>query len=112
VSIRTQPSIETLLVKMEDWLGPRLVGAICGLDEKVTTETWAVQPLSSEMELQVRIGYTVFRAITETEGPDMARAWMIGMSPLLGDSSPIQEIGAGRGQEVLAAVRVYLEGSP
>lgn len=108
---KAQPDVESVLTLLEDRLGTRLVSLLCGLRKEISLETTMAKPLSIEAEAKLRTGYTAFRAISETEGPDVARAWMIGMNPLLGDSSPIEEIAEGRGPEVLAAVRIYLEGS-
>jgi hypothetical protein len=47
--------------------------------------------------------------IADVEGPHIARAWLIGMCPALGDVSPITAIRNGHTAAVLAAARGYLD---
>ncbi|MFF7411608.1 hypothetical protein [Streptomyces lydicus] len=44
------------------------------------------------------------------KGDDVARNWMIGMCPPLGDRSPLDAIAAGDGDDVLAAARSEARG--
>lgn len=44
------------------------------------------------------------------KGDDVARNWMIGMCPPLGDRSPLDAIAAGDGDDVLAAARAEARG--
>lgn len=52
----------------------------------------------------------VFRLLADVEGEALARAWMIGRNPLLGDDNPILTIADSRTAEVRAAARAYLKG--
>ena len=52
----------------------------------------------------------VFRLLADAEGEALARAWMIGRNPFLGDDNPILTIADGRPVEVQAAARAYLGG--
>lgn len=48
--------------------------------------------------------------IQTTDGPHVARAWMVGLNPHLDDQAPILAIQAGRGHAVLSAAQAYREG--
>ena len=52
----------------------------------------------------------VFQLIADADGEALARAWMIGRNPQLGDDNPILTIADGRTVEVRAAARAYLNG--
>lgn len=51
--------------------------------------------------------YGIIQAV---EGPDIARAWMIGQNPHLDDQAPILAIQDGHGRDVLTAARAYVQG--
>jgi hypothetical protein len=51
---------------------------------------------------------TVFRLIADAEGADVARAWLIGVNPLLDDRAPFDVIRDGDAAAVIAAARSYL----
>lgn len=40
---------------------------------------------------------------------DLARAWLIGMNPALGDESPLGAIADGRGDQAMAAAREFIQ---
>ncbi|MFE9448337.1 hypothetical protein [Streptomyces sp. NPDC006739] len=52
----------------------------------------------------------VFRLIADRETEAIARAWMIGQNPHLGDQPPILAIRDGRAHDVEGAARAYLDG--
>jgi hypothetical protein len=50
----------------------------------------------------------VFGRIADVDGPDVARAWLVGMNPLLDDRAPLTVIRDGGTPAVLAAANAYL----
>lgn len=50
----------------------------------------------------------VFGLIADADGPDIARAWLVGMNPLLDDRPPLTVIRDGGTAAVLAAATAYL----
>lgn len=50
----------------------------------------------------------VFGRIAAVVGPDVARAWLVGMNPLLDDRAPLVVIRDGGTAAVLAAATDYL----
>jgi hypothetical protein len=112
-----EPTIQSVVRSLVDWLGPGLVGELCGMVGAAPLKKWLVKPPTAEEEAKLRTGYEVFQMIRRSEGVDIARAWMIGMNPLLEnhsecrtpDGTPVTEIGLGHGGDVLAAARAYLQ---
>jgi hypothetical protein len=111
------PEIHQVIRSLTDWLGPSLLGELCGLPGAAPLRRWLVQPPDIETEAKLRIGYDVFQILRKAEGVDIARAWMIGMNPHLvnhdggnyPDGCPTTEIGLGYGTDVLAAARAYVQ---
>lgn len=52
----------------------------------------------------------VFLIVSEQEGEAVARAWMVGMVPTLGNQNPFLLIVEGKGDEVAEAARAYIDG--
>lgn len=111
------PEIHQVIRSLTDWIGPSLLGELCGLPGAAPLRRWLVQPPDIETEAKLRIGYGAFQILRKAEGVDIARAWMVGMNPHLEnhsqcrhpDGTPITEIGLGYGDEVLAAARAYVQ---
>ncbi|WP_405824167.1 hypothetical protein OG705_29030 [Streptomyces sp. NBC_00838] len=51
----------------------------------------------------------LFTLVAQTEGGDIARAWLIGENPHLGDQAPINAIIRGHGADAHHAALAYLE---
>lgn len=106
---KQEPAIQVVVRSLVNWLGPDLVGEMCGLDGPAPVKRWQVQSPDAEQEVKLRIGYKVFRILRQAEGVDVARAWMFGMNPLLDDANPVTSIGEGNGEAVVAAARAHSE---
>lgn len=103
-----EPTVQVVIRSLTDWIGPLLTGEMCGMRGSAPLKKWLVKPPTPEEEAKLRTGYTVLRMIRNAESIEIARAWAVGMNPLLGDENPLTVIGEGRGEEVIAAARVYL----
>lgn len=114
---QNEPTVQAVIRLLTDWLGPGLMGEMCGMQGAVPLKKWLVQPPTFEEESKLRTGYEAFQIIRRAEGVDLARAWMVGMNPHLdnhsecrtSDGNPLTEIGLGYGTEVLAAARAYVQ---
>lgn len=111
------PTVQAVIRSLTDSLGPRLMGEMCGMQGAAPLKKWLVRPPSVEEEGKLRFGYEAMRIVRNSDGADVARAWMVGMNPHLenhsecrtDDGNPITEIGLGYGREVLAAARAYAQ---
>ncbi|TFI30151.1 hypothetical protein [Streptomyces sp. 4R-3d] len=74
---------------LADLLGPRLATLLT----------------TPQQQIQAR---RLFDLIATSEGGDIARAWLIGANPNLGDQAPLNAIINGQGDQALAAARSYL----
>ncbi len=66
-----------------------------------------VAPAAREQKL-LRDTFQVVELLAEVEGPEVTRAWFIGMNPQLNDAAPAQEIAAGNVRDVMAAARAFV----
>jgi hypothetical protein len=66
--------------------------------------------LNIDQEARLRTGHKALQIVAEVDGAFVARAWMIGMDPHLGDECPLVLIRQGRGRDVLVAARAYVNG--
>lgn len=102
------PSIQAVLRYLNDVLSSGLIGVVAGLEGSAPLKTWMVRTPGAEIEGKLLVAYDVVKKIHRAECAQTAFNWMCGMNPHLGDKNPALEIGAGNGQEVLAAARAYL----
>lgn len=91
-------------------VGPQLLARTVGVDPGAV-ERWAhgtTQP-SSDEEHWLRIALDAWSEAAQIEAPETVRAWWIGMKEALDDLSPAEAIAAGRGRDVLAVARAYVQ---
>ena len=118
MSTQEVPTIQVVIKSLTDWLGPDLMGVMCGMKGSAPLKKWMVRPPNIEEEAKLRTGYEVFRIVRKVDSLEVAQAWMVGMNPHLrdhdensdpawDDGTPVVEIGLGDGRDVLTAARVY-----
>jgi uncharacterized protein (DUF2384 family) len=61
-----------------------------------------IDPINAE---RVDVLELVFSSLLRIYEPDAARAWLVGLNPLLGDRRPVDLIRRGRAEELLPALR-------
>jgi hypothetical protein len=101
--------ISTVISSLSTNLGTALVSHLAGTNP-VTVDKWIAGASAprQEMALRLRAGYRVFALIEEADGTDSARAWFIGMNPMLDDEPPATAIRDGRQRDVLTAARSFV----
>ena len=97
-------------------LGARLCAYICSVKETRAVNEWAegVRGPSEDTQRRLRLALQVAQAISEVDGPEVARAWFQGLNPQLEDRSPARLLREGDidevGPAVIAAERAFLVG--
>jgi hypothetical protein len=105
------PSIATVVRLLDILLGVRLTAKVASAATEDEVTRWMQgERMSIEQEARLRTAHQVSQVIAEREGPQVARAWMLGMNPQLDDENPILCIAADRHHDVLLAARAYLKG--
>lgn len=99
---------------LSDLLGTPLVAHIGGVQETRAVRQWAEgsRGSSATTERRLRLALQVALMIEAADGPDVARAWMVGMNPILDDEAPASVIRDGdldeSGPRVIGAARSFL----
>ncbi|GAA4475320.1 hypothetical protein GCM10023094_12570 [Rhodococcus olei] len=103
-----------LVGALRDLLGAKLVAYLGGVKETRAVRQWAdgTRSIASATDLErLRIAYRAARMITESDSPEVAQVWFLGLNPALDDRSPAWLLREGDlddvGRQVLAAARHF-----
>lgn len=94
-------------------LGPTLVAAMTGSKDRKLPSKWAKDDgptPSPDFTRRLQFGHRAWRALSAEESEHVARAWLIGGNPYLGEVTPITAIREDRGGDVMKAVDAFLRG--
>jgi len=95
--------------RLQQMLGRDVVSLITDKQPRTVTRWSAGDASPTARDLQLlRDTLQVVELLAEVEGPEVTRAWFIGMNPQLNDASPAEEIAAGRVRDVMAAARAFV----
>lgn len=89
-------------------------GALTGVRDRGQPGRWArpdgAEPRHASSQ-QLRLGYRVWRMLEQTEGRDVALAWLVGANPRLDEQTPVTAIRELRSAEVVGAALAFIDGS-
>lgn len=94
--------------ELQEVLGQKLTAFIGGVKDPKATGKWAQgrQP-HPDTEQRLRAARQILEVLLESDSPQTARVWFIGMNPHLDDDAPANAIRDGRFKEVIAAARTF-----
>ncbi len=97
---------------LEEALGQKLVAFLAGVNDTNRVGRWSQgkQAPRIEAERRLRAAFQIFHLLLGGDGPEVVRAWFIGMNPQLDDDPPVQAIREGRLTEALAAAQSFIVG--
>jgi hypothetical protein len=96
-------------------IGPTLVAASIGLRDRTAVSEVSEnleEILSTEHKLRLDALLEVWTTVSNSEGDDIARAWIIGANPWLGDGSIVTALREDRFKQVTVAARAMVEDTP
>lgn len=101
------------LVKvLNENVGATVVQTMAGVRDRTSPYKWAKPdgplPDRPEVVARVRLGYRVWRTLTQFEAPSVALAWLMGANPRLDEEMPVLYIQRQLGQEVLGAAEAFV----
>lgn len=105
-----QLAIEDVAGALQQHMGQALLAVVVGKNVR-TVARWsagAARPVSADEKL-LRDAYQVLELVLTVEESLVARAWFMGMNPLLDDMSPVEALAGGQARLVLAAARAYVD---
>lgn len=91
-------------------MGRPLLALTVGVSRR-TLASWLsgrVNPSPRSAE-QLRVTLSIWQTVAAIEAPDVVRAWFMSMKDALEDYSPAEMIAAGRGADVAAVARAYVQ---
>jgi len=105
-----QSDLVDVIKRVSETLGKSLVGVIVGRDAKTVGRWGAGSNVPGEREeALLRNILQIVELLTSVDSPSVARAWFMGMNPLLDDNSPAETIAEGRIRDVMAAARLFVD---
>lgn len=107
----TRMDIHDVARELVENLGPSVVQSLTGSKDRSAPAQWArpdgPEP-RPETQNRLRLGYRVWRTIEQSEGRNVALAWLVGSNPRLGEATPITFIREQRVAEVLGAAEAFV----
>lgn len=101
--------IHEVVRRMNRHLGATVVAALAGSKDSKTPYRWAKDTTpQAEAEERIRTGHRVWMCIADAESDHVARAWFMGSSPALGETSPVLALREGRTREVIEAAEAFV----
>lgn len=109
-AVRT--SVGEIATVMQELLGQKLTAVVAGIGDPKAVGRWARSERAprAEAERRLREAFQVATLLSLAESPQTARAWLMGMNPLLGDRAPAFVFAEDRegGERVMGAARAFL----
>lgn len=108
----TRAGIHAVVRTLNDYLGPTVVAALAGVGDPKLPHKWAKDdgPVPREASSRrLMFAHRQLMILVSSDGGDVARMWFVGGNPRLGESTPITAIREDRYDEVVSAVRSFLE---
>lgn len=108
----TRMDIHQLVRELNENVGATVVQTMAGVKDRTSPYKWA-QPDGPEprpeVEARLRLGYRVWRTLAQSEGPNVALAWLMGSNPRLQEDLPVLYIQRQLGREVLGAAEAFVD---
>lgn len=104
--------LRELAAELLDGLGPTVVQALTGVRDRSVPSRWARPdgPVPRKMaQQQLRLAFRVWLMVCESEGPQVAAAWMIGANPRLTEDTPVTAIRELRSADVVGAAQAFID---
>lgn len=107
----TRMDFHALVKELNENVGATVVQTMAGVKDRTSPYKWAKPdgptPVA-EVEARVRLGYRVWRTLSQYEGPNVALAWLMGANPRLDEELPVLYIQRQLGREVLGAAEAFV----
>ena len=108
----TRMDIHQVAKELTDALGPTLVAVLAGIRDRKLPTKWSRNDGPTprdEAQSRLRTAHRAWRQLVSAESEHVARAWFIGLNPLLGEKPPTVALADGLEREVLMAAQAFCE---
>ncbi|MBI9115653.1 hypothetical protein [Sanguibacter suaedae] len=105
--------VPDLVQTLIDALGASVVAAMSGAGSRSLPKKWVegTRPGPEKLD-RLRLGYRVWRTLSDAEGRHVALAWMVGANPRLEEQTPVTCIRELRTIDVLGAAEAFVNDNP
>jgi uncharacterized protein (DUF2384 family) len=101
------------VASLAEYLGAqRRLAVALGVNPAQITRWQQGQPSDLRNAERVDVLELVLSALSRLYEPEVARRWLEGLNPHLGDRRPIDVVRSGRAEDLLQALRAEFAGSP
>ena len=106
-------NVAKVVVFLQEVLGARLVALIAGEQSTEPVRAWASGVSEPRAAARQRLydTYAVADLLLQEESPQTARAWFVGMNPLLNAEDPASALARGDTATVLLDAKALLAGA-
>lgn len=107
----TRMNIHDIVRELNKNLGTTVVQSMAGVKDRTSPTKWAKadgpEP-RAEVETRLRLGYRVFRTLEQSDGKNLALAWLMGANPRLGEELPVLFIQRNLARDVIGAAEAFV----
>ena len=105
--------IHDLTRVLNENVGATVVAAMTGAGNRTLPYKWAAttEPRPETQE-RLRLAYRVWRTLRDSEGRNVALAWLTGANPLLGETTPVTLIRELNTKDVIGAAEAFVDDTP
>lgn len=108
----TRMNFHDLVRELNENVGATVVQTMVGCKDRTRPYRWA-QPdgptPAEDVVARLRLGYRVWKTLEQSEGRNVALAWLMGANPMLDEDLPVLFIQQNRAREVLGAAEAFVD---
>lgn len=107
----TRMDFHGLVKELTENIGATAVQTMAGVKDRTSPHKWSRPdgPMpDADVEARLRLGYRVWRTLSQSEGPNVALAWLMGSNPRLDGELPVLYVQRQLAREVLGAAEAFI----
>ena len=108
----TRLDIHEVVRRLNTHLGATVVATLAGSRDSKLPYRWARDTMpNTQADARLRVAHRIWRLISDAESDHVARAWFLGVNPLLDETAPVLAIRADKHRAALQAANAFVTGA-
>lgn len=110
----TRLGLREIVERLNRHLGATLVATLAGVSDRKLPYRWAREgggTPNKEAARRLTAAHRIWVQLADAESDDVARAWLVGENPYLGEQAPVLALREGKVRETLRAAQAFLDGT-
>lgn len=104
--------IHEVVRRLNSHMGATMVAALAGSRDSKLPYKWAKSTVpNAEAQQRLRFAHRIWKILADAESDHVARTWLRGTNPVLGEVSPVIAIREGRFAAVAGAADSFVSGN-